>query len=364
MIRLFSTVLLTALGTLIACDATTFRANFDDIEPAVLYEAAELTEMPNEIDQLLILNHNIKYGGGRLVFFWECDGDRFNMTAEEVEQHLDALVGFINQVQPDILLLQEVDRLSLRSAYIDQVQYILDRTHLNYGAYASQHRADFLPSDGMGKLDFGNATLSRWPIREAQRHALPLIDSHPGYYRYFYLKRHILDAVVELPGVERFHVVNTHLEAFSSDGTKKEQIDQLHAHFSRLGEDAFWVGGGDLNSLPPGSLTLKGFADDCESGEQRFAGDDYNDEEDWIANYFTDFESVMPLDDYQADNSKWFSYSGDANTGWTRTLDYLFSNIPWVAEEGMVMQSTEQGGFETIHLSDHAPVRGVLDFQP
>jgi len=362
--RICSTFALAGFGSFVACDATTFRSNFEDIEPALLYEAAELTDIPTSVEELLVLNYNIKYGGGRLVFFWECDGDRFNMKASEVEQHLDAIVDFINQIQPDILLLQEVDRLSLRSAYIDQVQYILDRTHLNYGAYASQHRADFLPSDGMGKLDFGNATLSRWPIREAQRHALPLIDAHPGYYRYFYLKRHILDATVELPGIDAFHVVNTHLEAFSDDGTKKEQIDQLHAHFSRLGEDALWVGGGDLNSLPPGSLTLKGFADDCVSGEQRFAGDDYSNEEDWIANYFSDFESLMPLEDYQADNSKWSSYSGDPDAGWTRTLDYLFSNASWIAGEGMVMQSKDQGGFETIHLSDHAPVRGVLELGP
>ena len=100
-----------------------------------------------------------------------------HMKEEEVIAHLDAVVEFINQTQPDVLLLQEVDRLSLRSAYIDQVQYILDRTHLNYGAYASQHKGDFLPSDGMGKMDFGNATLSRWPIESATRHALPLVDS-------------------------------------------------------------------------------------------------------------------------------------------------------------------------------------------
>ena len=84
----------------------------------------------------------------------------------------------------------------------------------------------------------------------------------------------------------------------------------------------------------------------------------------WIANYFSDFESLMPLEDYQADNSKWSSYSGDPDAGWTRTLDYLFSNASWVAGEGMVMQSKDQGGFETIHLSDHAPVRGVLELVP
>ena len=84
------------------------------------------------------------------------------MTDEEVYTHLDNLAEFITNVDPDILILQEVDRSSLRSGYIDQTQYLLDNTPLNYGAYASQHRVDFLPTDGMGHIDFGNAILSRW----------------------------------------------------------------------------------------------------------------------------------------------------------------------------------------------------------
>jgi endonuclease/exonuclease/phosphatase family metal-dependent hydrolase len=344
------------------CDALMFRTGFDDVEPAIMYEAKTLTEAPDPVDELHIINHNIKYGGGRLLFFWECGGTRYNMTKAEVTRHLDAVVDFINATGPDILMLQEVDRLSLRSAYIDQVQYILDRTHLNYGAYASQHKADFLPSDGMGKMDFGNATLSRWPIPEATRYALPLVGEYPAYYQYFYLKRHILDAVVAVPGAGDFHVVNTHLEAFSDDGTKRDQIDQLHDHLLGLDKaGAHWVAGGDLNSVPDGTEVLKDFADECD-GESRFEGDDYTGESDWLDGLFEDFSSLMPLAEYQADNSPWFSYTGDPDVGWTRTLDYLFTNGVWV--EGEVMQSIAQGGYETLPLSDHAPVRAMLEVGP
>jgi len=307
----------------------------------------------------LILNYNIKYGGARLLFFWECNGTRYNMSEAEVTGHLDAIIEFIDFVDPDILMLQEVDRLSKRSAYIDQVQYLLDRTDLNYGAYASQHKADYLPSDGMGKMDFGNATLSRWPIASAERISLPLVEEYPGYYQYFYLKRHILDAVIEVPGIDSFHVVNTHLEAFSDDGTKKDQIDQFHGVLADLSDSgATWIGGGDLNSLPAGSEQLSEFEDDCPG---LFDPDDYSGEEDWLDALFTDFTSVMPLDEYTADNSAWFSYTGEPELGWTRTLDYLFTSGSWVEDEAMVMQSEEQGGYETLPLSDHAPVRAVLE---
>ena len=348
-----------ANSMLVGCDALMFRNSFQDEEPAVMYTAKQMTEAPEDIDELLVINHNIKYGGGRLLFFWECGGTRYNMTEQEVRSHLDAVVEFINETEPDVLMLQEVDVLSLRSAYIDQVQYILDRTHLNHGAYASQHKSDYLPSDGMGRIDFGNATLSRWPISDATRYALPLVEEYPAYYQYFYLKRHILDAVVSVPGMDPLHVVNTHLEAFSDDGTKRKQIDQFHAHLTALNRaGASWVAGGDLNSIPDGSEVLKEFEDEC-SAESRFDGDNYEGEEAWLDALFADFNSLMPLEEYQADNAAWFSYTGDPEVGWTRTLDYLFTNGTWV--EGEVMQSVEQGGYETLPLSDHAPIRAVLE---
>lgn len=127
---------------LLGCDGMTLRANFAEEEPALLYEATEKSAIPNEREELLVLNYNIKYGGARLTFFWECDGGRYNMTDEEVVTHLDALAEFITDVDPDILILQEVDRNSLRSGYIDQTQYLLDATNLNYGVYASQHQVD------------------------------------------------------------------------------------------------------------------------------------------------------------------------------------------------------------------------------
>ena len=344
---------------LTGCDALMFRTGFDDVEDAVMYTADSLTDAPETADEVLVINHNIKYGGGRLLFFWECGGTRYNMTETEVKRHLDAVIDFINETEPDILMLQEVDVLSQRSADIDQVQYILDRTHLNHGAYASQHKSDFLPSDGMGKMDFGNATLSRWPITEATRYALPLVEEYPAYYQYFYLKRHILDATVKLPGHSNVHVVNTHLEAFSDDGTKRKQIDRFHAHLADLdSEGAHIIAGGDLNSLPAGSAVLKEFADEC-TGESRFEGDNYEGEEDWLDELFADFTSLMPIDAYAEDNGPWHSYTGDTEVGWTRALDYLFTNGTWL--EGEVMQSEEQGGYETLPLSDHAPVRAVWE---
>jgi hypothetical protein len=52
------------------------------------------------------------------------------MSREEVLGHLAGLARRINQVNPDILLLQEIDILSKRTAYVDMVQWLLDRAQL------------------------------------------------------------------------------------------------------------------------------------------------------------------------------------------------------------------------------------------
>jgi endonuclease/exonuclease/phosphatase family metal-dependent hydrolase len=361
----------------LACDAVLFRTNFDEQEPALYYVAEEKTEEPTSADQLLILNYNIKYGGARLVFFWECEGERYNMTTDEVVTHMDAISEFITEHNPDIVILQEVDRQSLRSDYMDQTQYLLDNTHLNYGVYASQHQVDFLPTDGMGHVDFGNAILSRWPLAEATRIALPLVSAYPGYYRYLYLKRHILTTKIELPWNDNFYAVNTHLEAFtggiaggdSSEGdfdtenTKLLQIEKFHQVLSDFNEQgADWIAAGDLNSLPSGSERVKEFPDDCPG---MFDPDDYTGEEEWLDVLFNDFNSGMSVEAYEQDNEAWFSYTGKPDMGWTRALDYMFTNLNWAnsGADNYVLQDTEQGGFETIYLSDHAPVQAVLEVE-
>ena len=109
---------------------------------------------------------------------------------------------------PDILLLQEVDVSSKRSAYVNQLQYILDRTHLKYGVYASMWNAEIIPSDGLGRVDAGNAILSRWEITDAERIQLPLRTDQDALTQYFYLRRNILKAKIGIDEDTDFYAVN------------------------------------------------------------------------------------------------------------------------------------------------------------
>ena len=73
---------------------------------------------------------------------------------DTLEPHLEE----INERQPDILCLQEVDRNTARSSFIDQFELLKRSTHLKYGVFAGVAYPTW-PQVGQ----YGDAVLSRWP---------------------------------------------------------------------------------------------------------------------------------------------------------------------------------------------------------
>ncbi len=355
------TALLATVVVLTGCDP--FNTRFEDLEKPQFYEARDYVEPPAVGEDLLILNWNIKFAGGRIDFWFDCWGDRVLMEREEVLENLEALAEKIRLVDADVLMVQEIDIDSKRGAYIDQVQWILDNTDYNYAVYASQWRADFIPSDGLGRMDMGNAIFSKHPLSDGRRLALPQSEEQDSLERYFYLNRNILAARLEVPGAEDVEILTFHVDAYSHDGTKKIHIDMVKDEFDRLHEEGvFFVGGGDLNTLPPGSEEQHVFEDAvCELEE--FMADDYRQEEDWLQEFYDDYEPAIPLVDYQADNEPYFSHSVHDSVFWNRKLDYIFTNGQFVEGSGLTHQDESSGGVETMALSDHAPlsVRLILE---
>lgn len=337
------------------CDP--FHTEFEDVEPASVYAASTLTSAESVTDVLTVMTWNIKFGGGRIDFFFDCHGDRVLMDKSEVVENLEGLAAKIQQVDPDILVLNEVDVSSKRSAYVDMVQWLLDHTALNHGVYASQWKADFIPSDGLGRVDSGNAILSRWSFTDATRIALSLIGEQDALTQHFYLKRNLLHARVMLPGNDPVRVLATHLSAYSSDGTKKTQIDEVKGWmdlFDEAGESVILAG--DLNALPPGSFKLKGFADEACPSEGPFDAGDFSQETDWLDGLYADFTPAVTLSDYAANNLPYFTHTTDKEGFWNRKLDYLFTNGAFAVGSDLTHQASWSGGMATMPLSDHAPL--------
>lgn len=348
-----------AVFALVAGACNPFGTGFDDVEPAELYAESGAVPASAPTRPLRILDWNIKFGGGRIDFFFDCYGDRVLMEREEVLANLEGVAAKIRQVDPDIVFLQEVDVNAKRSAFIDQVAWLLEHTELGYAAYASQWRADFVPSDGLGPMDDGIAVLSRWPIAEASRIALPLRTDQDGLTQYFYLHRALLRARVEIPGAGNLWLVNTHTDAYGQDGTKRRHIERFQREMDALADAGeLVVGGGDLNTLPPGSTKLDDFPDSVCADEE-FIADDYRPEVGWLDALYARYAPFVPTADYAADNAAYYSHSVDGRGSWNRQLDYLFTNGAWVAGSGVVHQDARTG-MATMPLSDHAPVSAEL----
>lgn len=338
-------VLLSLLSA--ACDP--FQTKIGD--EVSLYESIEQKEFSFP-DTLKVMTWNIKFGGGRIDFFFDCHGDRVIMKESEVLENMSAVAEKIREVNPDILMIQEADVNAKRSAFVDQVQYLLDNTDFNYAAYASQWKAKHIPSDGIGKMDSGNAILSKWKFTEAKRISLPLIKSQNFIVRYFYLKRNILEIRLEHEN-RAIHLLTTHASAYAKDDTKKKQLGVIKSHIDSLKQNGEqFILGGDFNSLPPHTTKTSQFEDSaCTDGE--FEADNYEAEIDWMMPFYKDYKSAILLEDFKKDNSKHFTHTTDKNGYWNRKLDFIFTNGEFISHSGKTIQNWMQ-------VSDHAPI--IVEF--
>jgi endonuclease/exonuclease/phosphatase family metal-dependent hydrolase len=361
-IALAGLVLLLGLALLVITQTNIWVYQFAPEEPGIHYQAARLSPAPNpDPDSIRILNWNIKFGGGRIDFFFDCYGDRVDMTEAEVLENLALLAAKIREVNPDIVMVQEVDVNAQRSAYVDQVQWLLDHTDLNYAVYASQWQVKWVPSNGIGRMNMGNAILSRWPIGPSTRIALPLMAAQDPATRFFYLRRHVLTARLAIPGADSLTVLNTHVAAYSLDDTRAQHIqiinqlaDSLQARTERF------VLGGDLNTLPPGTPKCKGFPDSV-CPDAALTDDDYCGELDLLKHLYATFREAVPLADYLAAPERYYSHTVDGLGSWNRRLDYLFTNAHWHAGAAVLQHGNElqPDGLPTFPLSDHAPLFAI-----
>ena len=351
---LYSSAILLLL-LIVACEPLVNR--FDDVEDGIMYSAKHIQTPPTAVDKILVMTYNIRFGAARIPWFGDSCGDRVILKKEEVLTNLRRIADKINAFQPDILLLQEVDIQSKRSGYINEIQWLLDHTYFNYGEYASLWQAQVIPSDGLGRMNMGNVILSRWAITEAERIQLPLRSDQDALTTYFYLRRNILKAKIALPGVMDFYALNVHTAAFSTDDTKKKQLEKFMEELDKLNiSGAYFVAGGDLNALPPGaSKTDYCMEDKCPDESFHGPNDDpghkegsyFTPEVTWLLPFYESYSTAVPLNEYLANESHYFTQTPDWTGFYNRKLDYLFTNYQWIA-------GSDSTHHDAIELSDHA----------
>ncbi|MDQ3267073.1 MAG: endonuclease/exonuclease/phosphatase family protein [Myxococcota bacterium] len=324
--------------------------------------------------RLKVMTWNIKYGAGRIDFWFDLWGDRVQMTASEVDGNLDGIYRLINEVQPDVLLTNEIEVGSRRSAYVDMVAGILENTGLNYAGYVPNWQSRYVPSEGLGRVDMGNAIFSRYPIRSVEGIPQAQRTDQDVLTDTFSLHRTLGRAVIDAGGKD-LAIYVVHTEAYDTDGTKTRQLEELKALLEE--ETLTWLVGGDFNALPPTAVRLSGFNDDSPDAlGTEFETPPYLLTE--LQPYFADYLSAISLTQLgttEAEQRDFYTHSiiGPERVGtqgepgfWTRTLDYLFVETPsnWVPGTTEVLQTPGRSGIlsNPLLLSDHCPVIGTWEF--
>jgi endonuclease/exonuclease/phosphatase family metal-dependent hydrolase len=363
--RTFSlTVLLfIILFTTIINSCEPLATGFDDTEEAQSIAVDNYSPPPDTFHSIRIMTWNIRFCARRLPWFGDACGSKVILTEEEVMDGLKGIVGYINATRPDILLLQEVDMSSRRTDFIDELQYILDNTYFGYAVYGSQWETQFIPSDGLGRLHEVNAILSRWKISDAKRIQLALRGDQDRKTRYFYERCCMVKGRIEIPGVQNLYALNIHASAFATDDTKQKHIERFKEELDKIMMQGNWfIAGGDLNTLPPGSDSTDYCMEDMCPGESfhnpadnplHKEGSNYKPEQDWLIGLYNDYQSAVPSDEYLEHQSMFFTHTTRPDHFWDRTLDYLFTNYHWIENSGMAHQ-------DALYESDHAPVSGIL----
>lgn len=201
------------------------------------------------------------------------DARRFG--ADHVRATLSQIAQVLNDAQVDVVALQEVDRDSLRTGHVDQLEVLREATGLRHASFATTWDAAWIPyppdaplKQQYGRMWSGQAVLSRFPILTQRRHALPQPKRFGRMYNRFYLHRCIQEVTLDLGAGRRMTVLNSHLEPFDK-ANRRGQGRALSRVMARTGGLA--VSLGDLNTVPPEATQLGNFVDEPQ---MEFYGDD------------------------------------------------------------------------------------------
>jgi len=300
--------------------------------------------------KLRILSWNVQYLAGKNhVFFYEGGRDERPSPAE-VAVTLADVARVIREEDPDIVLLQEVDDGSRRTDYEDQAARLLALLPAVYRQHASAfyHKAAFVPDRHfLGSVGMKLLTLSKYRIREAVRHQLPLVPKDP-LTQQFYFKRALLEVHLPVAGGKDFAALNTHFDAWSAGtDTMVRQVACAQALLEQLDRaGCAWCLGGDFNLLPPGGASSR------LSPAERAEYNPVSELTPLFARY-----AVMPsaAETSGDDFTRWLTHFHNGKPEPDRTIDYLFLS-PLVKLGAHHVRQKDPGQADFMKISDHFPL--------
>lgn len=240
---------------------TEYKPEDREVAPSRVREGSSLQTG----ESITVISWNTGYGGlSQEADFFMDGGSMVLPTSQEVvKENLAAIAGFLKEERADLYLLQEVDRNSKRTAYVDQLAYYEEQIEMSW-AYSVNYRCAYVPYPlpTLGKMECGNVTFSALDMEDAVRVSLPCPFTWP--VRVANMKRCLLITRHPLEGTDRELVaVNLHLEAYD-DGEGREAQTEILLQIleEEYAKGNYVIAGGDFNQSFPGGTEIFPIQDD------------------------------------------------------------------------------------------------------
>ena len=225
-------------------------------EPAeVIGDVANTQESVEFAKPIDIISWNIGYcglGAGQDFFM---DGGTMVRPADkkEVEENLAGVIQTLKRYPADFYFIQEMDKASKRSYYIDQTAALSEALGIPL-SYTYNFKAAYVPYPipPIGKVASGVGLFTRYPFTETYRFALPVPFKWP--VSTVNLKRCMLINRFPLESGRQLVTAVLHLEAYDEGEGKIAQTKAV-ADFIRAEYEAgnYVIAGGDFNQIFPGT---------------------------------------------------------------------------------------------------------------
>ena len=209
------------------------------------------TAKPEAGTEYKLLSYNIGFCAYTPDFGFFMDGGKGSRakSAEAVNEVIDGIVALIGEKNPDLLLLQEVDKRSQRACKVDEDAAFTEKLTGYTSVFAVNWDCAYLCypfTKPHGAALTGIKTLSRFGITAASRVELPVESS---LMKLIDLDRCYTVSRIPTENGKEIVLYNFHLSAYTSDG--KIAIEQLNILLSDMKREYeagnYVIGAGDFN---------------------------------------------------------------------------------------------------------------------
>jgi endonuclease/exonuclease/phosphatase family metal-dependent hydrolase len=204
---------------------------------------------------LTLLTWNTGYAGldSEMDFFFD-GGTKVITPEKKCLENLKVIGNFLSRNDSiDFIFLQEVDKSSKRSYYLNEYDTLVNKLKNHSPFFAKNYDVFFVPkpvSQPMGKVLSGLAIFSKYSPSSSIRYAFPGDFGFPT--QLFWLDRCFLVNRYPIANGKELVIINTHNEAFDEGDIRKAQMEYLKVFIlNEYKNGNYVIAGGDWNQCPP-----------------------------------------------------------------------------------------------------------------